>query len=108
MPKSAIARANSRRVPSGIVPRGQPGPLGSGFANLGLEGWYFQQVSCDSGAGATLGCFKGRTAGIGPVLGYIQPIGQDKLIFEAKWLPELDTKNRLKGDYVWLKMVYKF
>jgi hypothetical protein len=83
-------------------------PLGSGFANVGLEGWYFQQVSCDSGAGATLGCFKGRTAGIGPVLGYIQPIGQDKLIFEAKWLPELDTKNRLKGDYVWLKMVYKF
>ena len=83
-------------------------PLGSGFANVGIEGWYFQQVSCDSGAGATLGCFKGRTAGVGPVLGYIQPIGQDKLIFEFKWLPELDTKNRLDGDYFWLKMVYKF
>jgi len=83
-------------------------PLGSGFANVGIEGWYFQQVSCDSGAGATLGCFKGRTAGVGPVLGYIQPIGQDKLIFEAKWLPELDTKNRLEGDYIWAKMVYKF
>ena len=50
-------------------------PLGSGFANIGAEAWYFQQVTCDSGAGATLGCFKGRTAGIGPVLGYIQPIG---------------------------------
>jgi len=83
-------------------------PLGSGFANIGAEAWYFQQVTCDSGAGATLGCFKGRTAGIGPVLGYIQPIGQQKLIFELKWLPELDTQNRLKGDYVWLKMVYKF
>jgi len=83
-------------------------PLGSGFANVGLEGWYFQQVSCDSGAGATLGCFKNRTAGIGPVLGYIHPIGQQKAIFEFKWLPELDTKNRLNGDYIWLKMVYKF
>jgi hypothetical protein len=83
-------------------------PLGSGFANIGAEAWYFQQVTCDSGAGATLGCFKGRTAGIGPVLGYIQPIGQQKLIFELKWLPELDTQNRLKGDFVWLKMVYKF
>ena len=62
----------------------------------------------DSGAGATLGCFKGRTAGIGPVLGYIQPIGSEKLLFEVKWLPELDTKNRLNGDYVWLKMVYTF
>jgi hypothetical protein len=83
-------------------------PLGSGFANIGAEAWYFQQVTCDSGSGATLGCFKGRTAGIGPVLGYIQPIGQQKLILELKWLPELETKNRLNGDYIWLKMVYKF
>lgn len=83
-------------------------PLGSGFANIGAEAWYFQQVTCDSGAGATLGCFKGRTSGIGPVLGYIQPIGQQKLIFEFKWLAELDTKNRLNGDYLWLKVVYKF
>jgi hypothetical protein len=83
-------------------------PLGSGFANIGAEAWYFQQATCDSGAGATLGCFKGRTAGIGPVLGYIQPIGKEKLLFELKWLPELNTKNRLTGDYVWLKMVYTF
>ncbi len=83
-------------------------PLGSGFANVGVEGWYFQQVTCDSGAGATLGCFKGRTSGVGPVLGYIQPIGKEKLLFELKWLPELETKNRLNGDYVWLKMVYTF
>ena len=79
-----------------------------GWPTSALEAWYFQQVTCDSGAGATLGCFKGRTAGIGPVLGYIQPIGNEKLLFELKWLPELDTKNRLKGDYVWLKMVYTF
>jgi hypothetical protein len=83
-------------------------PLGSGFANVGLEGWYFQQVTCDSGSGATLGCFKGRTAGVGPVLGYIHPIGKEKLLFELKWLPELETKNRLNGDYIWLKMVYTF
>ncbi len=83
-------------------------PLGSGFANIGAEAWYFQQATCDSGAGATLGCFKGSTSGIGPVLGYIQPIGKEKLLFELKWLPELNTKNRLNGDYVWLKMVYTF
>ena len=83
-------------------------PLGSGFANVGVEGWYFQQVTCDSGSGATLGCFKGRTAGIGPVLGYIQPIGEQKLLLELKWLPELETKNRLNGDYIWFKMVYTF
>lgn len=83
-------------------------PLGSGFFNFGAEGWYFEQMTCDSGSGASLGCFKGRTAGIGPVLGYIQPFGTQKLVLELKWLPELETKNRLNGDFVWLKMVYKF
>jgi hypothetical protein len=83
-------------------------PLGSGLFNFGAEAWYFEQLTCDSGAGATLGCFKGRTAGIGPVLGYIQPLGEQKLIFEFKWLPELETKNRFDGDYLWLKVVYKF
>ena len=83
-------------------------PLGSGFLSLGAEGFYFEQVTGDSGDGATLGDFKGRTAGLGPVLGYIQPFGKETLVVELKWLPELDTKNRLEGDYIWLKMVYKF
>jgi hypothetical protein len=83
-------------------------PAGSGFLTLGAEGFYFQQMTCDSGSGAVLGCFKGRTAGLGPVLGYILPMGKQSLVFELKWLPELDTKNRLDGDYIWLKAVYKF
>ena len=83
-------------------------PVGSGFMTLGAEGFYFEQVTDDSGSGATLGDFRGRTAGVGPVLGYIQPLGRQALIVELKWLPELDTKNRLEGDYLWLKTVYKF
>jgi len=83
-------------------------PAGPGFMTLGAEGFYFQQMTCDSGSGAVLGCFKGRTAGLGPVLGYILPMGKQSLVFEFKWLPEMDTKNRLDGDYIWFKMVYKF
>jgi hypothetical protein len=83
-------------------------PVGPGLLTLGAEGFYFEQITSDSGAGATLGDFKGRTAGLGPVLGYIQPFGKDSLVVELKWLPELDTKNRLEGDYIWLKVVYKF
>ncbi len=82
--------------------------MGQGLLTLGAEGFHFQQTSCDGGAGAVLGCFKGRTSGLGPVLGYIQPMGKESLVFELKWLTELDTQNRLEGDYVWLKMVYKF
>jgi hypothetical protein len=48
------------------------------------------------------------TSGLGPVLGYIQPIGAQSLAVEFKWLTELDTKNRLEGDYLWLRMAYKF
>ena len=83
-------------------------PAGSGFLTLGVEGFYFDQVTCDSGSGAVLGCFEGLTAGLGPVLGYILPLGQQSLVVELKWLAELDTKKRLEGDYIWLKMVYKF
>jgi hypothetical protein len=42
------------------------------------------------------------------MLAYIQPLGTQSLAVELKWLTDLDTKNRLDGDYLWLKMVYKF
>jgi len=83
-------------------------PAGSGLLSLGAEGFYFDQITGDTGAGATLGDFKGLTAGLGPVLGYIQPLGKQSLVVELKWLTELETKKRLDGDYLWLKMVYKF
>ena len=47
-------------------------------------------------------------AGLGPVMGYILPLDKQSLVFEVKWLPELDTKKRLEGDYIWLKMVLIF
>jgi hypothetical protein len=83
-------------------------PVGKGMMTLGLEGFYFDQLTCDSGGGAVLGCFKGMTAGLGPELGYIKPLGKETLILELKWLTELDTKNRVEGDYLWFKAIYKF
>lgn len=54
-------------------------PLGPGFVGLGAEGFYLQQVTGDSGSGANLGDFEGRTVGIGPVLTYLLPLGEDTL-----------------------------
>ncbi len=34
------------------------------------------------------------------MLGYILPIGAQNLVAELRWLPDLETKNRLEGDYV--------
>lgn len=80
-------------------------PLAGGFVGVGANAFYYQQISGDSGTGARLGGFEGMTTGVGPVLSYVHPIGQkSQLLAEAKWLPELDTTHRLKGDYVWFKL----
>jgi hypothetical protein len=83
-------------------------PLGPGFFGVGTEVFYLEQVTGDSGSGARLGDFQGRTVGIGPVLTYILPRGDATLVGEFRWLPEIDTKRRLKGDYFWLKLACQF
>lgn len=68
----------------------------------------YDQIEGDSGSGAKLGGFEGRDLGIGPAVGYILPVGENTLVAEARWLPELDTQRRLEGDFLWLKLVYQF
>ena len=83
-------------------------PVGPGFLSVGFNAFYYEQIEGDSGSGATLGGFEGRDIGIGPALGYILPCGENTLVAEARWLPELETKRRLEGDFFWLKLVYQF
>jgi len=83
-------------------------PLFGGLAGAGLSAYYYQQVAGDSGSGATLGAFKGRSVGVGPALSYVSKIGTHDTLVELKWLHEVETQNRLKGDIVWLKAVLKF
>ena len=40
---------------------------------IGIAGYVYQQVTGDSGAGAKLGDFKGRSVGIGPQIGFFFP-----------------------------------
>jgi hypothetical protein len=80
--------------------------FGYGVIGIGANAFYWDQITGDSGSGATLGSFEGRTVGIGPVLSYISPpICGQTIMAEVKWLPELDVENRLSGDYVWFKLV---
>ena len=79
-------------------------PLFGGVIGVGVNFFYYQQISGDSGSGATLGDLKGRTVGIGPVLSYAMKIWKKDLVAEVKWLPEIDVKNRLEGDYIWFKL----
>lgn len=82
-------------------------PIGNGLAGVGVSAYWYEQVEGDSGSGATFGSFRGRTVGIGPVISYAQKVGKTDLIVELKWLKEVETRNRLEGDYIWLKFVVK-
>jgi hypothetical protein len=83
-------------------------PLGKGFVGVGANAFCYQQITGDSGSGATLGSFEGRTVGIGPVVSYATKIGKTDVIAELKWLPELSVEKRLNGDTVWFKLALVF
>ncbi len=83
-------------------------PLGPGFLTLGLEAFWVEQLEADKGQREIFGDFKGRTAGAGPVIGYLKPSSAGTLVVEARWLDEMETRNRLEGEYVWVKVVYQF
>lgn len=83
-------------------------PAFGGLASVGVSAFYYKQVTADSGDGATLGDFEGKSVGIGPVVSYAGKIATHDIVAELKWLHETDTEKRLEGDIVWFKLVYKF
>ena len=72
---------------------------------IGLHGFYYKQLSGDSGDGALLGDFKAEASGIGPALMWIPPQYEGEVAFVAKWFNEYDTENRLEGDHVFLSFM---
>ena len=83
-------------------------PLWKGLAGAGVSGFWYQQISEDSGDGANLGDFKARAHGIGPVLSYAAKIAGKDIIAELKWLHEFENKNRIEGDTLFFKILAKF
>jgi hypothetical protein len=70
---------------------------------VGLVGYLYQQLGCDSGSGDRVGCFRSRVVGVGPQVGYIIPIN-DKLqgYLNLKAYGEFANENRPAGWNVWL------
>jgi hypothetical protein len=71
--------------------------------SAGLVGYHYQQVTGDSGAGATLGPFKGRVTALGPSLNYDTKICSIPVSTSLRWYHEFDAKNRLEGDAVYFQ-----
>jgi hypothetical protein len=73
---------------------------------VGAVGYFYQQLTGDSGAGATLGAFKGRVAGIGPQFGYFFPAGRMQGYVNLKGYYEFAAENRPEGWNVWLSVAF--
>ncbi len=63
--------------------------------SAGLQAYHFQQISGDSGDGAALGSFKGRTTGVGATAAYNFKLGKNPVTARARLFEEFGVKNRL-------------
>jgi hypothetical protein len=70
---------------------------------VGLVGYLYQELGCDSGSGDRVGCFRSRVVGVGPQVGYIFPLA-DKLqgYLNLKAYGEFANENRPAGWNLWL------
>ena len=69
---------------------------------IGLVGYYFQQVSDDFGAPASLNGFRSSIAAVGPQIGFIFPIGDMQGYINLKGYKEFAAQNRPEGWNTWL------
>jgi hypothetical protein len=65
---------------------------------LGLVGYDYRQLTGDSGAGATLGSFKGNVDAVGAGLSYTTLIGQTPLVLNLRHYREFNVDNRFEGN----------
>lgn len=74
----------------------------------GIGGYWYQQVTGDSGRAAVLGPFKGRALALGPELLGTASFGKTPVTFQLKVLEEFSTQNRLQGINTWFDTSLKF
>ena len=72
-------------------------PYVSDKLHIGAVGYFYNQLSGDSGAGAALGEFKSRVAAIGPQIGFFLPLGDRQGYLNLRAYYEFAAQNRLEG-----------
>jgi hypothetical protein len=67
---------------------------------FGVTGYYYQQLTGDSGAGAVLGDFKGRVTAVGPIVTYDFKIRDISVSSNFRWMHEFNVERRLEADVI--------
>jgi hypothetical protein len=71
---------------------------------IGVVGYTYNQVTCDSGSGNKVGCFESRVASVGAQLGYTIPMGDIETNVNVRGYQEFAAANRPEGWNVWLTL----
>jgi hypothetical protein len=68
---------------------------------IGVVGYVYSEVGCDSGSGNRVGCFQSRVIGVGPQIGFVIPLGTIQGYLNFKAYMEFDSANRPDGWNTW-------
>ena len=75
---------------------------------IGVRGYFYRQLTGDSGSGAVLGDFKGEAVGIGPGFIWLPKFAEGKLVVQGKWMTDVHSENRFDSDYATLTISWTF
>jgi len=73
---------------------------------IGAVGYFYQQLTPDSGAAAFLGNNESRVAAIGPQIGFIIPSGPIQTYINLKGYWEFSAENRPAGWNAWVTLAF--
>jgi hypothetical protein len=73
---------------------------------VGLVGYAYKDIGCDSGSGDHVGCFQSQVFGVGPQFGYVFPLSKDlQGYINVKGYGEFANSARPAGWNTWLTFV---
>jgi hypothetical protein len=70
--------------------------------SLGVVGYVYREIGCDSGSGDRVGCFQSQVVGIGPQLTFLFPVGNMQGYLNLKAYKEFYAQNRPDGWNAWV------
>ena len=73
---------------------------------VGVAGYFYEQLSPDSGSGDHFGAFMSGVMGIGPQVGFTIPAGSMQADVNLKAYWEFDAHNRPAGWNGWLTLSF--
>ncbi len=71
---------------------------------IGLVGYTYNQMTCDSGSGNSVGCFASQVASIGAQLGYTISMGDIDANVNFRGYQEFAAANRPEGWNLWMTL----